>query len=76
MDGIIINDEIYKLAKDSEDFGCSYCALEEYCNNFSTSICTSAFVHKEYHLEKVERIVKSPIEDNKQPEISNQSYFY
>lgn len=73
MDGIIINDKIYKLVKDSEDFGCSDCALEEYCNNFSTSICTAAFTHKDCHFEKVE---ESSVESNKQSEIPNQTYFY
>lgn len=73
MDGIIINDKVYKLVEDSEDFNCEDCALEKYCYNFPESICISAFTHEECHFEKVE---KSSAENNKQSEVLNQTYFY
>lgn len=38
MDGIIINDEIYKLVEDGEDFDCKDCALEKYCRNSKSNL--------------------------------------
>lgn len=72
MDGIIDN-VAYKLVKDAEGFECGDCALEKYCNCFTTSICTAAFTDKECHFEKVE---ETPTKSKEQPEIPNQSYFY
>lgn len=73
MNGIIIDNVIYKLVKGSTNFECMICALNEYCSTFETSICIAAFTDKESHFEKVE---ETPIESNKQLEIPNQSYFY
>lgn len=73
MDGLIINDEVYKLVEDGEDFDCKDCALEKYCGNFDTSICTESFIttaNSCRHFEKVEK------GDDKQSEIPNQTYFY
>ena len=74
MDGIIINDEVYKLVEDDKDFDCVDCALKEYCDNFSTLICTAAFNSNTFkHFEKVE---KTSSQSDKQSETSSQSYFY
>ena len=74
MDGIIINDEVYKLVEDDKDFDCADCALKEYCDNFGISICTAAFTsNAPKHFEKVE---KTSSKNDKQSETSNQSYFY
>lgn len=77
MDGIIINDEVYKLVEDNdEDFDCKDCALEEYCGNFGESTCTSAFISAADSYRHFEKVEKTSSKSDKQPETSNQSYFY
>lgn len=73
MDGIVIDNVTYKLVKDPEDFGCADCALEKYCNGFTTSICTAAFTLKDHHFEKIE---ETSIKNKEQSETLNQTYFY
>lgn len=68
MDGLIINDEVYKLVKDGEDFDCEDCALYKYCNSLKSPICDFILGSRESHFEKVET--------NKNLEVPNQTYFY
>lgn len=74
MNGVIINDEVYKLVKDGEDFDCEDCALHEYCHSLKGTICYTAFNFVESHFEKVNSV--NDLEDDKQSETPNQTYFY
>lgn len=76
MDGLIINNVIYKVVKDTSVNPCdNECAISELCSKNQDLDCIAERLSgNSMHLEKVNSV--NDLEDDKQSEIPNQTYFY